>query len=241
MEKKPFFKVGDKITARKGISFKQNGQDGLQTEFGSAPWIGEVGHVNKYQEVDDCHHISVKWPGTRLSIYGMIESEFEEYHQPEEFKPGDIVKLKNPYADFYRFGGISIAKTNLIAAKIPISEWRARVESVSPESILIHFLDIISGYYKFSRDEIYKSTESPSIPGGTCTLSSLDLSGSTSAGEKTVVLGSTQIPKGEYSVKLHVTGFHATPSGHVETLNEFIPLFKRIEVQGNKIPTRDLE
>lgn len=133
----------------------------------------------------------------------------------ETFNIGDSVALVNPNAASYKYGSIEMVKQRYAAIGVDQKNWKAIVTYVA-DYVRVRFLNIDSGYYKFDASELKKVSLEPII----------DTSGS-----KNIVVGHSHVAEGTYT-----NSFVATPSGYVETLNDDMPLFKRVTVQPNKIP-----
>ncbi len=180
----------------------------------------------------------------------------------EEIRVEDIVKLVNPTSKDFRFGGIGIIQNKYGAINKSPEDWRAQVEYVAPDYIRVQFLGIPdSGSYKFARYELElvsrqytaKDVESWSTSSnGTSKVvvghthvanGAANVIGTANAnGTSNVIIGHTHVANFHYTNSIQqaeACGFIATPSGHVETLNDDMPLFKRVIVKPNKLP--DLE
>lgn len=145
-----------------------------------------------------------------------------------ELREGDIVKLVNPTSKDFRFGGIGIIQNKYGAAGIIPDFWRARVEYVASDYIRVQFLDIPdSGFYKFARYEL-------ELVSRNYTAEDVSKWSTSANGTSNIIVGHTHVAPGSYT-----NSFIATPSGQVETLNDDMPLFKRVVVKPNKVP--DLE
>lgn len=181
-----------------------------QTSYTYSYAVAIVGEETCY------HEFSIHYP------HNIPRSAFEELRE------GDIVKLVNPTSRDFKFGGIGIIQNKYGVAGIAPADWRAKVEYVASDYIRVVFLDIQdSGFYKFARYELELVTR-------TFTVSDVKSWSTSSNGTANVIIGHTHVAPGAYT-----HSFIATPSGHVETLNDDMPLFKRVVVKPNKVP--DLE
>ncbi len=151
-----------------------------------------------------------------LSEAVIIEKK-KEIISSDAFKIGDIVSLVNPNADsdYYKYGGFDLVKQRYLAKGIEQKDWKAYVSYVG-DYVRVKFMGVDSGYYKYDASELRKISMEPIV----------DTSGS-----KNIVVGHSHCADGTYT-----NTFVATPSGYVETLNDDMPLFKRVTVQPNKIP-----
>lgn len=236
---KSILQINERVTVKSDCDFLYGGKPEVNQHFKTEPKVGTVVSVHSYIESSNCFKIDVQWDknsaGDSLYNFLMLENEFIEYYElKHELREGDIVELKNPRSSNFYYGGKMIVENAHVATGLPPEKWRAVIQSIQSEYVILNFCQTEVTGLKLLKTEIKKNSS---------IVITADLSGSTSfySGNNNVTLGNQHVAIGNGTTDIASPGkslseFSARPSGYVETHNDDVPLFKQVKLRPNKIP-----